>query len=57
MFACNALLRRSKAAIDVFDAAPVPFGLIRYGVAPDHQEVKFTASFSKYLGEKLHSWL
>uniref|UniRef100_A0A158P6D4 NADPH:adrenodoxin oxidoreductase, mitochondrial n=1 Tax=Angiostrongylus cantonensis TaxID=6313 RepID=A0A158P6D4_ANGCA len=25
---------------DIFDASPVPFGLIRYGVAPDHQEVK-----------------
>uniref|UniRef100_A0A1I7X7A0 Pyr_redox_2 domain-containing protein n=1 Tax=Heterorhabditis bacteriophora TaxID=37862 RepID=A0A1I7X7A0_HETBA len=40
MFACASLLRRSPVIIDVFDAAPVPFGLVRYGVAPDHQEVK-----------------
>ena len=26
--------------IDIFDALPVPFGLIRSGVAPDHQSIK-----------------
>ncbi|RKO85424.1 NADPH:adrenodoxin oxidoreductase [Blyttiomyces helicus] len=26
--------------IDVYEALPVPFGLIRFGVAPDHPEVK-----------------
>ena len=26
--------------IDVFDALPVPYGLIRTGVAPDHQSIK-----------------
>jgi NADPH-dependent glutamate synthase beta subunit-like oxidoreductase len=28
------------AAIDVIDRLPVPFGLVRYGVAPDHQSTK-----------------
>ncbi|CAF1027749.1 unnamed protein product [Rotaria sp. Silwood1] len=28
------------ATIDIIEKAPVPFGLIRYGVAPDHPEVK-----------------
>ena len=28
------------ARIDVFDKLPVPFGLIRTGVAPDHQSIK-----------------
>ncbi len=28
------------ARIDVFDALPVPYGLIRSGVAPDHQSIK-----------------
>ncbi len=28
------------ARIDVFDALPVPYGLIRTGVAPDHQSIK-----------------
>src|SRR5689334_2016953 len=26
--------------IDVFDRMPVPYGLIRSGVAPDHQSIK-----------------
>ena len=29
-----------EARIDVFDTLPVPFGLIRTGVAPDHQSIK-----------------
>lgn len=26
--------------IDIFEKLPAPFGLARYGVAPDHQDVK-----------------
>ena len=26
--------------VDIFDSLPVPFGLIRFGVAPDHQSIK-----------------
>ena len=26
--------------VDIYEALPVPFGLVRYGVAPDHPEVK-----------------
>lgn len=29
-----------SAAIDIIDKLPVPFGLIRFGVAPDHQSIK-----------------
>lgn len=29
-----------EAQVDVFDRLPVPFGLIRTGVAPDHQSIK-----------------
>ncbi|UMM29458.1 hypothetical protein L5515_011808 [Caenorhabditis briggsae] len=52
MFACNGLLRKSNFLVDVFEYSPVPFGLVRYGVAPDHQEVKnvintFDAMFEK----------
>ncbi|MEV8517613.1 FAD-dependent oxidoreductase [Dactylosporangium sp. NPDC051484] len=32
--------RLPDAAITVFDRLPVPFGLVRYGVAPDHQGTK-----------------
>ncbi|HEY6047891.1 MAG TPA: FAD-dependent oxidoreductase [Sphingomicrobium sp.] len=30
----------NKARIDVLDRYPVPYGLIRFGVAPDHQSLK-----------------
>ncbi|BFZ60781.1 NADPH-adrenodoxin reductase [Saitoella coloradoensis] len=29
-----------EAMVDMFEALPVPYGLVRYGVAPDHPEVK-----------------
>ena len=29
-----------QCRIDMYEALPVPFGLVRYGVAPDHPEVK-----------------
>lgn len=29
-----------QARIDIIDKLPVPFGLIRFGVAPDHQSIK-----------------
>ena len=30
----------AKARIDILDRYPVPYGLIRFGVAPDHQSLK-----------------
>ncbi|KAF0319090.1 ferredoxin-nadp+ reductase [Colletotrichum asianum] len=32
--------RLPNAKIDMFESLPVPFGLVRFGVAPDHPEVK-----------------
>ncbi|KAF3480498.1 NADPH:adrenodoxin oxidoreductase [Arthroderma uncinatum] len=29
-----------EAVVDMYEQLPVPFGLVRYGVAPDHPEVK-----------------
>lgn len=29
-----------QAKVDMYEALPVPFGLVRHGVAPDHPEVK-----------------
>lgn len=34
------LKKMSGTRIDMYEALPVPFGLSRYGVAPDHPEVK-----------------
>ena len=32
-----------RARIDILDRLPVPYGLIRFGVAPDHQSIKAVA--------------
>ncbi len=29
-----------NAVVDMYEHLPVPYGLVRYGVAPDHPEVK-----------------
>lgn len=34
----------TQARIDLFEKLPVPFGLVRYGVAPDHPSIKFISS-------------
>ena len=40
-FAADALLKQANdVSIDLFDRLPTPFGLVRYGVAPDHQKIK-----------------
>ncbi|KAI1826006.1 hypothetical protein F4861DRAFT_530100 [Xylaria intraflava] len=38
--AYRVMSRIQKAKVDMFEALPVPFGLVRFGVAPDHPEVK-----------------
>jgi ferredoxin--NADP+ reductase len=41
-YTAEALLKQKNFSltIDLFDRLPVPFGLVREGVAPDHQEIK-----------------
>jgi ferredoxin--NADP+ reductase len=40
-YAADALLRAAPpASVDLYERLPVPFGLVRYGVAPDHQTIK-----------------
>jgi ferredoxin--NADP+ reductase len=37
----NILKRKDIVAqVDLFERLPTPYGLVRYGVAPDHQEIK-----------------
>ena len=41
LYAVQALLASAPGlAIDVFDRLPTPYGLVRYGVAPDNQKMK-----------------
>jgi ferredoxin/flavodoxin---NADP+ reductase len=48
-YAAEALLKLSLTVrVDMFERLPVPFGLVRYGVAPDHPKLKLpTLVFDK----------
>lgn len=54
MYALEHLLEEQgmDVEIDLFERLPVPWGLVRYGVAPDHPEKKMVADnlFSYFLG-------
>ena len=54
IFAADALIKQSEVPvqIDVLDKLPTPYGLVRYGVAPDHLKIKsVTAGFEKTLSD------
>lgn len=41
IYAADILTKEYEAAhVDVFDRLPAPYGLVRYGVAPDHPRIK-----------------
>lgn len=44
VYSAGALVQHGDVAVDVFDRLPCPFGLVRYGVAPDHPKIKSIAS-------------
>ena len=49
-YATERLFKESELVIevDLFDRLPTPFGLVRNGVAPDHQKIKsVTAAFDR----------
>ncbi|MDR3464785.1 MAG: FAD-dependent oxidoreductase [Xanthobacteraceae bacterium] len=48
-YATEALLRSgTPLAVDMFERLPVPYGLVRFGVAPDHPKLKqVTAAFDR----------
>lgn len=57
-YAAAALARRFPSIrIDILESLPVPFGLVRYGVAPDHPATKLVAahftSFMKSAGDRV----
>lgn len=41
-YAAGSLLQQKEVnvSVDMFDRLPTPYGLVRYGVAPDHQKIK-----------------
>ena len=40
VYSAGALTQHGDVMVDVFDRLPCPFGLVRYGVAPDHPKIK-----------------
>jgi len=49
-YTADHLLRNAQVVVevDLFDRLPTPYGLVRLGVAPDHQKIKFvTNAFDK----------
>src|SRR5437762_11273825 len=59
LYAAEALVKQATALpvpvpvrVDVIDRLPTPYGLVRYGVAPDHKSIK---SIAQYLRKVLES--
>ncbi len=53
-YTASKILRKlENAKIDMFESLPVPFGLVRFGVAPDHPEVKVWRSLLGALTREL----
>ena len=41
IYASDALTKsEADVSVDIYERMPAPFGLIRYGVAPDHPRIK-----------------
>lgn len=54
IYAAEALTKQTAlpVEVDVFDRLPTPYGLVRYGVAPDHLTIKsVTKGFEKTLSD------
>ncbi|WP_344589258.1 FAD-dependent oxidoreductase [Actinomadura vinacea] len=54
LYAAEALVKQTDGdvRVDVFDRLPTPYGLVRYGVAPDHKSIK---SIARYLQKVLEN--
>lgn len=51
-YAAEALLKHMPAArVDIFERLPTPFGLVRYGVAPDHPRIKSVSAGFERIAE------
>ena len=45
--AYKVMTKIENSVVDMYEYLPVPFGLVRFGVAPDHPEVKVFSGKSK----------
>ena len=52
------LAGKIKTKVDMYDRLPTPFGLVRYGVAPDHPKIKNVVKiYEKIAGNEAFSFL
>jgi ferredoxin--NADP+ reductase len=51
-YAAQAIMAQAGAQVDMFERLPVPYGLIRSGVAPDHEGTKGIVNVFRSLGRK-----
>ncbi|EFV11765.1 FAD-dependent oxidoreductase [Segniliparus rugosus] len=52
MYAADELLTQADVEVNVFDRLPTPYGLVRAGVAPDHQRTKHVAKLFDTISEQ-----
>ncbi|MEU1953370.1 FAD-dependent oxidoreductase [Nocardia rhamnosiphila] len=52
MYAADELLTQPEVRVTVFDRLPVPYGLARYGVAPDHTKTRQVADLFDVMSEQ-----
>lgn len=52
LYVADELLRHPEVTVDVFDRLPTPYGLLRAGVAPDHQHTKQAARLFRAIEEQ-----
>ena len=52
-YAAESLLQSDKSVtVDMFERLPAPYGLVRYGVAPDHPKIKNVIKIYERIAEK-----
>ncbi|WP_026116593.1 FAD-dependent oxidoreductase [Nocardiopsis valliformis] len=56
VYAADALIRQRRVPVrvDIMDRLPTPYGLVRYGVAPDHTKIKGVALTLRRILEHPH---
>jgi ferredoxin--NADP+ reductase len=52
LYAADDLLTHPEIRVDVFDRLPTPYGLVRAGVAPDHQHTKAVETLFRQIEEQ-----
>ncbi len=56
-YATDSILKNlPNSTVDIYERLPAPYGLVRYGVAPDHPEVKLVINKFEQLAQNPRCW-